>query len=66
MELPFKETPHRVITRVSLNLQKSFRFANRGEEVTPDQWMEISFELQPKLSTKWQRVIHSVLSVLYY
>ena len=48
MELPFKETPHRVITKGFLNLQ------NRNdlltvEEVTPDQWLEFSFELQPTI-----------------
>ena len=48
MELPFKETPHRVVTKGFLNLQ------NRNdlltvEEVTPDQWLEFSFELQPTI-----------------
>ena len=48
MELPFKETPHRVITKGFLNLQ------NRNdlltvEEVTPNQWLEFSFELQPTI-----------------
>lgn len=48
MELPFKETPHRVITKGFLNLQNRTDLLT-VEEVTPDQWMEISFELQPTI-----------------
>ena len=48
MELPFKETPHRVITKGFLNLQNCNNLLT-VEEVTPDQWMEISFELQPTI-----------------
>ena len=48
MELPFKETPHRVITKGFLNLQNRTDLLT-VEEVTPDQWMEFSFELQPTI-----------------
>jgi len=48
LELPFAETPHRVITKGFLNLQNR-RDLLTVEEVTPDQWMECSFELQPTI-----------------
>ena len=48
MELPFKETPHRVITKGFLNLQNRTDLLT-VKEVRPDQWMEISFELQPTI-----------------
>ena len=48
MELPFKETPHRVITKGFLNLQNRTDLLT-VEEVTPDQWLEFSFELQPTI-----------------
>lgn len=48
VELPFTETPHRVITKGFLNLQNRTDLLT-VEEVTPDQWMECSFELQPTI-----------------
>ncbi|WP_062004005.1 Xaa-Pro dipeptidyl-peptidase [Streptococcus cristatus] len=48
VELPFAETPHRVITKGFLNLQNRTDLLT-VEEVTPDQWMECSFELQPTI-----------------
>ena len=48
LELPFTETPHRVITKGFLNLQNRTDLLT-VEEVTPDQWMECSFELQPTI-----------------
>ncbi|EGQ18871.1 Xaa-Pro dipeptidyl-peptidase [Streptococcus sanguinis] len=48
VELPFAETPHRVITKGFLNLQNRTNLLS-VEEVTPDQWLEFSFELQPTI-----------------
>ena len=48
VELPFAETPHRVITKGFFNLQNRTDLLT-VEEVTPDQWMECSFELQPTI-----------------
>ena len=48
LELPFTETPHRVITKGFLNLQNRTDLLT-VEEVAPDQWMECSFELQPTI-----------------
>ena len=48
VELPFAETPHRVITKGFLNLQNRTDLLT-VEEITPDQWMECSFELQPTI-----------------
>ena len=48
VELPFAETPHRVITKGFLNLQNRTNLLT-VEEVTPDQWLEFSFELQPTI-----------------
>lgn len=48
LELPFAETPHRVITKGFLNLQNRTNLLT-VEEVTPDQWLEFSFELQPTI-----------------
>ena len=48
LELPFAETPHRVITKGFLNLQNRTDLLT-VEEVAPDQWMECSFELQPTI-----------------
>lgn len=48
VELPFAETPHRVITKGFLNLQNRTDLLT-VEEVAPDQWMECSFELQPTI-----------------
>ena len=48
VELPFAETPHRVITKGFLNLQNRTDLLT-VEEVTPDRWMECSFELQPTI-----------------
>ena len=48
LELPFAETPHRVITKGFLNLQNRTDLLT-VEEVTPGQWMECSFELQPTI-----------------
>ena len=48
VELPFAETPHRVITKGFLNLQNRTDLLT-VEEVTPDQWMECNFELQPTI-----------------
>ena len=48
VELPFAETPHRVITKGFLNLQNRTDLLT-VEEVTPDQWMECTFNLQPTI-----------------
>ena len=48
VELPHTETPHRVITKGFLNLQNRTNLLT-VEEVTPDQWLEFSFELQPTI-----------------
>ena len=48
MELPFADTPHRVITKSFLNLQNRADLLT-VEEVVPNQWMELSFELQPTI-----------------
>ena len=48
MELPFADTPHRVITKGFLNLQNRTDLLT-VEEVIPNQWMELSFELQPTI-----------------
>ena len=48
MELPFADTPHRVITKGFLNLQNRTELLT-VEEVVPNQWMELSFELQPTI-----------------
>lgn len=48
VELPLVETPHRVITKGFLNLQNRTDLLT-VEEITPDQWMECSFELQPTI-----------------
>ena len=48
MELPFADTPHRVITKGFLNLQNRTDLLT-VEEVVPNQWMELSFELQPTI-----------------
>ena len=48
VELPFAETPHRVITKGFLNLQNRTDLLT-VEAITPDQWMECSFELQPTI-----------------
>ena len=48
VELPFAETPYRVITKGFINLQNRTNLLT-VEEVTPDQWLEFSFELQPTI-----------------
>jgi len=48
VELPHTETPHRVITKGFINLQNRTNLLT-VEEVTPDQWLEFSFELQPTI-----------------
>ena len=48
VELPHTETPHRVITKSFINLQNRTNLLS-VEEVTPDQWLEFSFELQPTI-----------------
>ena len=48
MELPFADTPHRVITKGFLNLQNRTDLLT-VEEVIPNQWMELFFELQPTI-----------------
>ena len=48
MELPFADTPHRVITKGFLNLQNRTDLLT-VEEVDPNQWIELSFELQPTI-----------------
>lgn len=48
MELPFADTPHRVITKGFLNLQNRTDLLT-VEEVVPNQWMELAFELQPTI-----------------
>ena len=48
VELPHTETPHRVITKGFINLQNRTNLLT-VEEVTPGQWLEFSFELQPTI-----------------
>ena len=48
MELPHSETPYRVITKGFLNLQNRTSLLT-VEEVTPNQWLEFSFQLQPTI-----------------
>lgn len=47
-ELPFKETSQRVITKGYLNLQNRHDLLE-VEAVTPGEWMEFDFELQPTI-----------------
>lgn len=47
-ELPFKAGKHRVITKGHLNLQNRQNLLTI-EDVTPDQWMTISLDLQPSI-----------------
>lgn len=47
-ELPFKETSQRVITKGYLNLQNRHDLLE-VEAVTPGEWMELDFELQPTI-----------------
>ena len=47
-ELPFKEAGQRVITRGYLNLQNRHDLL-QVEPVTPGEWMEFDFELQPTI-----------------
>ncbi|MFC3928581.1 Xaa-Pro dipeptidyl-peptidase [Streptococcus caprae] len=47
-ELPFVESPHRVITKGSLNLQNRTELLT-VEAVEPDQWMTLSYDLQPTI-----------------
>ncbi|EGD30658.1 X-Pro dipeptidyl-peptidase [Streptococcus sanguinis SK72] len=48
VELPHTETPHRVITKGFINLQNRTNLLT-VEEVTPGQWLEFSFEMQPTI-----------------
>lgn len=48
MELPFVDTPHRVITKGFLNLQNRTNLLTI-ETVPKDQWMTIEWELQPTI-----------------
>ncbi|MGT2960836.1 Xaa-Pro dipeptidyl-peptidase [Streptococcus caballi] len=47
-ELPFRETPYRVVSKGVLNLQNRTSLLT-VEEVPTDQWMTIDFKLQPSL-----------------
>lgn len=47
-ELPFKEASQRVITKGYLNLQNRHNLIE-VEAVTPGEWMEFDFELQPTI-----------------
>ena len=47
-ELPFKEASQRVITKGYLNLQNRHNLLE-VEAVTPGEWMEFDFELQPTI-----------------
>ena len=47
-ELPFKEAGQRVITKGYLNLQNRHDLS-QVEPVTPGEWMEFDFELQPTI-----------------
>ncbi|HFR3549975.1 TPA: Xaa-Pro dipeptidyl-peptidase [Streptococcus suis] len=47
-ELPFKESPQRVITKGYLNLQNRCDLMT-VESVTPDEWMNLTWELQPTI-----------------
>ena len=47
-ELPFKEAGQRVITKGYLNLQNRHDLL-QVEPVTPGEWMEFDFELQPTI-----------------
>lgn len=48
MELPFKECPHRVITKGYLNLQNRCDLLTI-EEVPVNEWLDIRWELQPTI-----------------
>lgn len=48
MELPYKKSPQRVITKGYLNLQNRNNLL-MVETITPDEWMEVTFELQPTI-----------------
>ena len=50
MELPFVDTPHRVVTKGHLNLQNRTDLLT-VEEVLADQWMTFDWELQPTIYT---------------
>lgn len=47
-ELPFKEASSRVITKGHLNLQNRYDLLSI-EEISPNQWMTFSLELQPTI-----------------
>ena len=47
-ELPFKEASQRVITKGYLNLQNRHNLL-QVEPLTPGEWMEFDFELQPTI-----------------
>lgn len=47
-ELPFKEAGQRVISKGYLNLQNRHDLLE-VEDVTPDEWMEFDFDLQPTI-----------------
>ncbi|WP_156019684.1 Xaa-Pro dipeptidyl-peptidase [Streptococcus ruminantium] len=48
VELPFVDTPHRVITKGFINLQNRSNLMT-VEAVVPDQWMTIGWDLQPTI-----------------
>ncbi|MCU9533056.1 Xaa-Pro dipeptidyl-peptidase [Streptococcus sp. CSL10205-OR2] len=48
MELPFAESPYRVITKGVLNLQNRTNLLT-VESVTPEEWMTFDFKLQPTI-----------------
>ena len=50
MELPFVDTPHRVVTKGHLNFQNRTDLLT-VEEVFADQWMTFDWELQPTIYT---------------
>ncbi|MGT2929342.1 Xaa-Pro dipeptidyl-peptidase [Streptococcus dentasini] len=48
MELPFAETPYRVISKASINLQNRSSLL-RVQDIEPDQWMTLILDLQPSI-----------------
>ncbi|MBY5034339.1 Xaa-Pro dipeptidyl-peptidase [Streptococcus gallolyticus] len=61
-ELPFVETPHRLVTKGYLNLQNRSDLLTI-EEVKADEWMTLTWELQP---TIYKLVKGSTLRVTLY
>ncbi|NQO46908.1 Xaa-Pro dipeptidyl-peptidase [Streptococcus suis] len=62
MELPYVEMPQRLVTKGFMNLQNRTDLM-KIEEVVPDQWMDLSWKLQP---TIYQLKKGDVLELILY